>query len=462
VEESTSLPEVWAQKEFGSAQLGDSRRTQRLVQVAQALAERPQGTLPGTFSSWAELKGAYRLFATEDATYDKVIGPHWERTRRECREGGEYFLIEDSTLLDFSNHPGVEGLGRIGDDAGLGFNLHTTLALRVEGWNQADEPEVTAIGLFGQRCWTRQDPPKKGRETKLDRLKRPRESERWAAVFEESGGPPVGARWTFVADREGDIYEVFEKCERAGVEFDIRASQPRALQGGDRSVFQAVARSPLKGSYSLEVRARPGQAARTARLEVRATTVTLRPPQRPGGRSDPFTVNVVEAREVHPPKGVEAIHWVLLTSWPVETFKHALRVIKAYSQRWLIEEYHKALKTGVHMERSQLSTAKRIQALLGVLAVVAVRLLQTKLLATSKPDERVDPEQIRSEALDVLEARFGKPKGGWTQRTLFESIARMGGFLARKGDGSPGWLTIWRGWQRLALMAEGYGLAQGG
>ena len=112
------------------------------------------------------------------------------------------------------------------------------------------------------------------------------------------------------------------------------------------------------------------------------------------------------------------------------------------------------------MERTQLSTAKRIEALLGVLAVVAVRLLQSKLLAVSKPDEKVRPDQIRSEAVDILEARFGKPKGGWTQRTLFESIARMGGFLARKGDGTPGWLTIWRGWQQLALMAEGYGLAQ--
>jgi hypothetical protein len=178
-------------------------------------------------------------------------------------------------------------------------------------------------------------------------------------------------------------------------------------------------------------------------------------------RSDPLTVNVVEAREPHPPEGVEAIHWVLLTSWTVETFEQAPRAIKACSQRWLIEEYHKALKTGVGMERSQRSTAKRIEGRLGVLAVVAVRLLQGKLLATSKPDEEVHPDRIRSEAVDILESRFGKPKGGWTQRTLFESTARIGGFLARKGDGSPGWLTIRRGWKRLSLLAEGYGLAKG-
>jgi hypothetical protein len=460
VETSHDPAGVWAQREFGSADLGDARRTKRLVQTAAALVERPQGTLPGTFSSWAELKAAYRLFANEDATYEKIIRPHWEHTRQDCREAGEYLLIEDSTLLDFTGHVGGEGLGRIGNDWGLGLNLHTTLALRVEGWNEAQEPEVTAMGVFGQRCWSRQDPPKRGREKKLQRLQRARESERWATVLRDSGGRPAGAQWTYVADRESDIYEVFQKCQQAGADFDIRASQPRALQGEGQSVFQAVARSPSIGKYSVDLRARPGQAARTASLEVRVTTVTLRPPQRPGGRSDPLRVNVVEAREPKAPKGCEAIHWVLLTSWTVETFEQALRAIKAYSQRWLIEEYHKALKTGVHMERSQLSTAKRIEALLGVLAVVAVRLLQSKLLATSKPDEAVRPDQIRSEAVDILEARFGKPKRGWTQRALFESIARVGGFLGRKGDGSPGWLTIWRGWQHLALMAEGYGLAQ--
>jgi hypothetical protein len=152
VETSPYPAGVWAQREFGSADLGDARRTKRLVQAAAALVERPQGTLPGTFSSWAELKAAYRLFANEEATYEKIIRPHWEHTRQDCQEAGEYLLIEDSTLLDFTGHVGVEGLGRIGNDAGLGLNLHTTLALRVEGWNEAQEPEVTAMGLLGQRC----------------------------------------------------------------------------------------------------------------------------------------------------------------------------------------------------------------------------------------------------------------------------------------------------------------------
>ncbi len=437
---------IWAQRHFGAAELGDVRRTKRLVRVATALAEKSEGTLPGAFPSWAELKAAYRLFANEEATYLKIIGPHWDRIRKECGAPGEYLLVEDSTSLDFTSHPAVEELGPIGNDFCKGLNLHTTLALRIEEWDSAQNPEVTVQGLFAQRCWTRDDAPSKKRERKGERLQRStRESKRWAAIFAESGGPPQGSKWTLVADRECDIYEVFEKCRQAGVDFIIRAAQPRALHEEHQSVFEAVGRSPLKGRFSISLRARPGQGAREADLEVRATTVTLRPPQRPAGRSEPLTVNVVEAREACPPRGSEAIHWVLLTSWVIETFEQALRVVRAYSQRWLIEEYHKALKTGVNVERSQLSTAKRLEALLAVLAVVAARLLQAKLLATSKPEERIKPDQAGPEAMAILEARFGKPRGGWTHRSFFESIARLGGFLGRKGDGSPGWLTIWRG-----------------
>jgi hypothetical protein len=129
---------------------------------------------------------------------------------------------------------------------------------------------------------------------------------------------------------------------------------------------------------------------------------------------------------------------------------------------WKIEEYHKALKTGTGIEDSQLTKAHRIEALLGILAVVAVRLVNRKLLATSRPQEAVAPEDLGPEVLAILGATFGRPVEGWTNRTVLRSIARMGGFIGRKSDGEPGWITIWRGWQRLILMVQGFDLARGG
>ena len=173
-------------------------------------------------------------------------------------------------------------------------------------------------------------------------------------------------------------------------------------------------------------------------------------------------MNVLEAREINPPADVrEPIHWVLLSSWPIETFEQALRAVSAYAERWKIEEYHKALKSGVNVEESQLSNAASLKVLIGILAIVAVRLLNMKLLAQSQPDQRLQMGEIGPEPLAILEKKFGKPKVEWTYATLVIAIARLGGFLARKNDGLPGWITIWRGWHRLMAMLDGYLLATG-
>jgi len=451
-------PSAWAEEEFRDAQLHDLRRTRRLVRVASALAACPSGVLPRALEDWAELKAAYRLFGEEDVTYEEVITPHWQHTRRGCENPGDYLLVEDTTEIDFTSHSMTEGLGWTGDGGGRGMYAHTTLALKIERWTSRNEPEVTAVGLLHQKVWTRSAKTPDRLEKKRDRLKRARESERWAALFDEIGGAPTKTRWTYVADRESDIYEVFERCT-GRLDYIVRANQPRALSKDDRSVFEAVAQADALGRFEVFLRARPGQRARTAVVEVRACVVTLRGPWRPQRKPPALSVHVVEAREVDGPDGVRPIHWVLLTSWPVEDFVSCLHVVKAYGKRWLIEEYHKALKTGTGIEHSQLSSAGAIQALLGVLAVVAVRLLNMKLLASSRPDEAITPETIGPEVLKVLEAKRGKPKEGWTNRTLLTRIAGLGGFLGRKSDGPPGWQTIWRGWNRLILLVQGYDLA---
>jgi hypothetical protein len=452
-------PSAWAEEEFRDADLHDVRRTRRLVRVASALAEHPSGLLPRVLNDWADLKAAYRLVGGEDVTYEKVIAPHWRHTRRACENPGDYLLVEDTTELDFTSHYMTEDLGWTGDGRGRGMYVHTTLALCIERWTPQNEPDVTALGLLGQKVWTRPEKTPDRLEKKRRRLERERESQRWAELFDRLGGAPPGARWTYVADRESDIYEVFERCAARRLDYIVRANQPRALSKEDGSVFDAVAQADALGRFEVFLRARPGQKARTAVVEVRSCAVTLRGPWRPRRKTPDLSVRVVEAKEVEAPTGVEPIRWVLLTSWPTEDFISCLRVVKAYAKRWLIEEYHKALKTGAGVEQSQLSSAAAIQALLGILAVVAVRLLNMKLLARAYPDEVIGAETVGPEVLTLLEAKGGKPKAGWTHRTLLVRIAGLGGFPGRKGDGLPGWQTLWRGWDRLMMMVHGYDLA---
>ncbi|MBI2890744.1 MAG: IS4 family transposase [Nitrospirae bacterium] len=453
-------PLEWAVMQFSDAHLGDVRRSKRLVRVAAALAARPTGTLPRAFPDAAGLKGGYRLLSGSEVTHEDIVEPPTRKTHQLCQQPGTYLLIEDTTQLDFTSRRATRGLGRIGDDRGRGLYVHTTLAVRVQDGQEPLSPAVTLVGLFGQSCWARTDPPREDRQDKARRLRRPRESQRWAKALKVAGRPGAGVEWIYVADRESDIYEVFEVCRAQGVNFVVRASWPRALESHEGSVRDAVAAAPVRGGFELTLRARPGQSARRACLDLRACEVEIRGPWRPDRRCDPMGLNVVEVREAGAPPGVEPIHWVLLTSRPIETLDQVHRVVGFYSRRWWVEEYHKALKTGTRVEASQLSQADRVEALVGILAVVAVRLLNTKLLASATPQEPVGPEEMEPQALKILETRYGVPAGGWTRASVLIAVARMGGFLARKGDGSPGWITIWRGWSQLAPMTEGYILAE--
>jgi len=448
-------PDQWAQHEFAFAELGDPRRTKRLVNIATRLAANPGGTLPQAISVWAELKAAYRFFENPAADFGKVVRPHLERTRSACRAPGDYLIIEDTTNLDFSRHRRTQDLGVIGDGQGRGFELHSALAVRIEAWTLEQRPEGQVVGLFDQQC-RRPRPAPKG-ERRGERLRRPRKSNWWARAFREAGQPPAGCRWIYVADRESDFYEPFQIGQQTGVDFIIRGGCDRRLAAGAGKLAAALAQAPVLGQSPVELRSRGGEPARTAIVELRSVRVDLDGPWRPGGWQEPLQgVWVLDVREVSAPDGVKApLHWMLLTSLPCRTLAQAQRVVGCYAARWWVEDYHKALKSGAGVEDSQLERGGRLEPLIGILAVVAVRLLNTKMLARSRPEGLEAKESFGPEALAILEKRFGRPKGGWHNQNVLVATARLGGFLARKHDGMPGWQTIWRGWHRLMWMCEG-------
>ena len=451
-------PAQWALNEFGAAQLGDKRRNRRVVRIAASLAANPGGTLPGAFPLWAELKAAYRFFDQRGASYEQIIAAHLERTRDACRQPGDYLLIEDTTGLDFRNHPATQDLGISGNGGGRGFDLHSALALRVEHWTIEQRPEGTLLGLFDQQCRTPRPVPKG--ETRAQCLTRCRKTQTWASAFKSAGRPPEGSRWIYVADRESDFYEPLQICQLHGVDFVVRSWHDRRLAAHAGHLVEALAKAPILGESTVEVRSRAGVPARTAIAQLRSVRVDLDGPWRPGGRQAPLAgVGVLEIKEVQAPEGVTVpLHWILLTSLSCATMIEARRVSGIYTRRWLVEEYHKALKSGAGVENSQLERGYRLESLIGVLAVVAVRLLSTKLMARSRPESPEAAESFGPEMLTLLEMKLGKPKNGWTNQNVMTSIARLGGFLARKHDGMPGWQTIWRGWQRLMWMVEGVNL----
>jgi hypothetical protein len=466
----------WAEQEFGEVQSGDVRRTERLVEVAAAMTLKPGESLPKAMGGVAELKAAYRLFGREELTHPTLLEGHCGRTRAGCQQPGRYLLIGDTTEIDYTSHKATEGLGCIGEkNSQRGFLLHSTLAVAISAaqvTSSEDGPQVRhereLMGVFDQKLWRRPDPaPLSKRAKKKDgwrgNTNRPRESDRWIEALEKMI-PPSQVQYIYVADREGDIYECLQGTLQNRLDVVIRAARARKLQQQqDKTLFEAVAQAPVLGSTKLRLRAKAGRKARTATLELRVCTIELRGPERPGGRLEPLTITVVEAREKRAAKAnaknvgdtdsdEKLLHWVLLTSLPAGTLLEALEVVAIYRERWLIEDYHKALKSGTGVERFQLGSADALESVIAIVAVLAARLLGLQLLASKAPQTPLPAHSSDPQLLAILEARFGLPKNGWNVAEYLRAIARLGGFLGRKCDGSPGWMTLWRGVRELSTI----------
>jgi len=441
----------WAQLNFGACGLGDKRRTDRLVQIAEQVGNHPSASLPNQFERWSDLKAAYRLFDGDKVTFEAIARPHWELTKQAAK--GRCLVIGDTTEFDFGTKREIKGIGPTGNGSGQGFLLHNALLVN------AESEEI--IGVAGQTIhYRKKKKKKKKRENSAQILKRKRESEVWGTVIDQIGKPQNGAEYVHVFDRGADNFEVYCRLLKKDGQWVIRASR----MNRHVLVGESEERMPLKdylpqlrtlGQYTLSLRARPDQAARDAQIEVRIGRIKIPRPTHvsPWVRSlnqSPIAMNVIEVVEVNAPKGVTPIRWVLFTSLPVATFDDAWTVIGYYELRWLVEEYHKAIKTGCATESRQLKAAGRLEAFVGLAGVVAVRLLQMKSLARTNPEvpaQRIVPRMwlqmlklARKNLTRVHDLKIGQ---------FYREVAKLGGFLGRKSDGDPGWITIWRGWEKL-------------
>ncbi len=471
-------PQLWAQTHFGGTSLGDARRSRRVVTLAAGWARQPGATIPQLSAGQAGAsKAAYRLLGSVTTTPEALQGPHQAVVRHALQAPGTYLLVEDTSEL---NWPEAEerrpGLGPVGPGKATsqGVLLHSLVAA---GWPAQDpdpaakRPALPLLGLLDQQYHVRQlvpeaekDHPHGGSRLRQGRV---RESALWSQSLRNVGSPPPGSRWVVVADRGADIYEHLHQCQAQGLGFVVRAAQDRALVAGAEKTAAgrlfAVARAqPAAGHFALALRGRPGQAAREVCLQVSySPPLALRAPQRPGGatgKGDPIpcaVVRVWEAPEVG--QTTPGLEWLLLCDQPVTDFAQALSCARQYVSRWLIEDFHKALKTGLGAEKLQLQTADRLFAAVALLSVVALALVDMREESRLQPDLPATAAGLEVIFLRVLTLRSHRPVQ--TVRDVYYALAGLGGHLGRTGDGPPGWQTLWRGLMSLRLLVEGVRLA---
>lgn len=446
---------------FGAAELGDRRRTARLVKTFDRMCAHPGGTLPDKLASPPDLRGLYRLCDSESVTHEAVLKAARAYTRaRIAACPRDVLVVHDATELDYTTLTSLaDDLGQIGKGNRRGFLCHNVLAV------EADSGEV--LGLMDQILHRRDEVPDD--ETLAEHRDRAtRESRLWVTGTRHL---PADARLIDVADQGSDTFEFLEHESRSRRRFVIRAAKPRQVYAGHeptgpRRELKAYARGlPELGRFTMDVQAQPGRKPRTAaEFVVRGAAVLVCPPHAKAGHhgDDPLPLYVVQVTEVSPPTGEKAIEWTLLTNERVRTFEDAWRVTGWYERRWVVEEYHKAQKTGCQIEDMQFTTTDRLEPAIALLSVVAVTLLNLREASRrADADTRRADTLLSSEYIEVLSLkRYGEVRDDLTVREFFLALARLGGHQNRKCDGHPGWLVLWRGWMKLQAMLDGYRAAK--
>jgi transposase-like protein/transposase Tn5 family protein len=447
---------AWAMTEIGAAALGDPRRTRRVASVLSDLAERPGEGIPAACATPAATKAAYRLLTNEAIVADALLGAHIAATTERLRGETIILAVQDTTALDFTAHPALAGAGPLAHPAQHGLWVHSVLAATVDG---------VPLGLLHQQRWAR-DPVTVGkRATRRQRPTAEKESQRWLdAQAATDAAVPAAAAVVTVADREADIYDLFALPRPAGHELLIRATHNRRIGEDSGYLWAAVAAAPVGDVVPVAVGRRADRPPREALLTLRWVPVTLVPPRNRPQRAALPSVPVVAilAEEPQPPPGEPPIRWLLLTTQPVATGEAALECVRAYAQRWLVERYHYALKSGCRIEALQLRTTERLERALALYAIVAWRLLWLTYLARAEPEQPCSVALATAEWQVLYRTRYPTADLPTRPPPLGQAvrwIARLGGFQDRHGDGDPGVKVLWRGLRRLEDLTVGWQLA---
>lgn len=451
------MPAAWALSEVGAAPLGDPRRTRRLATLLGDLAVRPGDGLPAACASPAATKAAYRFLDNAAIDAEAILEAHIAATTERLQTQPTILAVQDTTSLDFTAHPALIGAGPLAHPARQGLWVHSVLGVTADGPPQ---------GLLDQQIWAREPATTGKRHTRRQRPTSEKESQRWlAAQAATQAAVPDGAHVITVADREADIYDLFALERPARTDVLIRATHNRAIREEAQYLWDAVQATPVGDVVPVAVGRRADREPREALLTLRWTPVTVLPPRnRPGrGTLAPVPLVAILAEEPVPPPGQPPIRWLLLTTLPVDSGEAALQCVRWYAQRWLVERYHYALKSGCRIEALQVRTTARLTRALALYAIVAWRLLWLTYLA------RADPAAPCTVALSDVEwpvlmvavhRTAGLPPRPPPLGQAVRWLAQLGGFQNRAGDGDPGLKVLWRGVRRLEDLTLGWQLAR--
>lgn len=455
------MPDLNLRDEYTGLDLGDRRLERRALQISEAIGQHPGGGFPSVFETEASLEGFYRFVNNDSVSPDALTEPHSEQAfARASTRGGPVLVLQDTSEFVYGGESERVGLARRGERQ----SFHGHFAL---GVSEGDAPVV--YGVLGCRNYVVEDGTWREAvdgEGLVDLLVG---SDRWSDLASDIRlQAPAEMTLIHVMDREADDYELWTYIVEQGDDFVIRAQHNRRLDDRAQRMFDALSDEPsvMQREVMLSRRSKrrppgskrthPPRQRRPAKLAFRHGQVEVKRPERVAPFGPPImTLSMVEVVETDPPDDATPIHWLLLSTLPVDTAKQAARIVDIYRKRWLIEEYFKALKTGCAAEKRQARSLSSLLNTIALLIPVAWRLLLLRELS------RHDPRGPATRVVDELELRVLRTMAKGvrlsrdpTCRQVMLAIARVGGHL--KSNGEPGWLVLSRGMERLLDTSRGW------
>lgn len=459
-------PMMNLEPEMQGLDLGDARRNRRHRRILDVVTRNPSASFPQLMSSKAELEALYRHFNNPKISLEKCLAPHAAATVSRCQQAAVVLVAHDTSEIDYAGE-GREDLGELSGDE-RGYFLHLSLAMTADGLRRP-------LGVVAADTWVRPEAPKNGPKKKSGQKRYDdptKESMCWTRNAKATERLLEGkASVIHLGDRGSDSYDLLVLLSR--LRFVSRANHNRNVLDPETLGVIGKLREATAGKVALlerEVslserlskgtpkanRTHPPRRRRPAKLEVRATSVTV---PRPDGWSkelpEHLSLNLVHVTERDCPPGEEPVEWVLYTNEPIDTAEQVAFVVDCYRSRWLIEEYFKSLYTGCSLKKRQLESLHALKNVLATFLPIAWRLLLLRNAADERPDE---PATVALTERQLQVLRKFRPKENLpeqpTVEQAFYAVASLGGHL--KHNGRPGWIVLGRGYEKLLAYELGW------
>lgn len=443
----------WAAEELQTLKLKDKRLVKRAIKILEDLSEHPSKSIPeANAGDWGVTKAVYAFWQNERVDEKEIQQAHFQATSERVAQHGRVLAVQDTTELNYSGKEVAKELGHLANPKSRGIEMHSNIVISEQG---------VPLGLIDLKVWHRDvaSKGKKHQRTKKDTSEK--ESQRWldgVLAAEERLAEEVEI--IHIADREADIFDLFSLPRRTGSHLLIRVTYNRRVEHEAHYLWEAIRQAPIQGMHEVEVRAQVNRPARLAKTTVRYATLDVCSPSNKKVRpSIPLQFILVE--EVDVPDGVEPIIWLLATTLPVSRLDEALQCVQYYAYRWVVERFHFVLKSGCRVEKLYLQEKERLYRAITILSVVAWRLLWLTYQVRETPQApcTLILQSNEWKALYCFTHHTSTPadEPPTLQEVVFW-IARLGGFLGRKGDGDPGPMTIWRGMRHLEYIVSTWDL----